>query len=202
MIKRNYLLTKTHIWALSHIPASIIHMGSLTTTPLQIQKIKFMVWAHFMLILKEIMLPTKEIYQVKAEIPMGISKSWNGLIISWNEKFISLKVSWPSWTELCGALVLAVHGALGLAVHDALGFDPHFRGSFNFIYNFYYIDSVSIFRSGVLGFWGLYELGSHSEALSTASFMSGSDKILYHDFASYSPPKFLLDLKIFLIAPM
>ena len=152
MIKRNYLLTKTHIWALSHIPASIIHMGSLTTTPLQIQKIKFMVWAHFMLILKEIMLPTKEIYQVKAEIPMGISKSWNGLIISWNEKFISLKVSWPSWTELCGALVLAVHGALGLAVHDALGFDPHFRGSFNFIYNFYNIYSVSILRSGVLGF--------------------------------------------------
>ena len=120
-------------------------MGSLTTTPLQIQKIKFMVWAHFMLILKEIMLPTKEIYQVKAEIPMGISKSWN-------EKFISLKVSWPSWTVLCGALVLVVHGALGLAVHDALGFDPHFRGSFNFIYNFYYIDSVSILRSGVLGF--------------------------------------------------
>ena len=69
---------------------------------------------------------------LKAEIPMGISKSWNGLTISWNEKFISLKVSWPSWTELCGVYGLVLRDVHGLALRDGHGFDPHFRGTFNF----------------------------------------------------------------------
>ena len=34
--------------------------------------------------------------ELKAEILMGISKSLNDLIISCNENFITLKVSWPS----------------------------------------------------------------------------------------------------------
>ena len=34
--------------------------------------------------------------ELKAEIFMGISKSLNDLIISCNEKFITLKVPWPS----------------------------------------------------------------------------------------------------------
>ena len=50
--------------------------------------------------------------ELKAEILMGIFKSWNGLIISCNEKFITLKVSWPSWTELCGVLGLSFVGFL------------------------------------------------------------------------------------------
>ena len=57
--------------------------------------------------------------ELKVEILMGISKSWNGLIISCNEKLITLKVSLPSWTEICGVL--------GLELHDGLGFDHHFR---------------------------------------------------------------------------
>ena len=90
--------------------------------------------------------------ELKAEILMGIFKSWNGLIISCNEKFITLKVSWPSWTELCGVLGLELRDVHRLELHGGLGFDPHFRGSFNFIYNFYYIDSVPFSKSGVLGF--------------------------------------------------
>ena len=35
--------------------------------------------------------------ELKAEILMGISKSWNGLIISCNKKFVALKMSWLSW---------------------------------------------------------------------------------------------------------
>ena len=93
---------------------------------------------------------------LKAEISMGISKSWNGLIISCSEKFISLKVSWPSWAELCGVLGWELRDVLLLELRDGLGFDPHFRGSFNFIYKFYYIDSVPLLKHGVLGFWGLY----------------------------------------------
>ena len=90
--------------------------------------------------------------ELKAEILMGISKSWNGLIISCNKIFITLKVSWPSWTEICGILGLELRDVHGLELHDGLGFDLHFRGSFNFIYNFYYIDSVPFSKSGVLGF--------------------------------------------------
>ena len=86
---------------------------------------------------------------------MGISKSCNGLIISSNEKFITLKVSWPSWTDFVGVLERELRDVLLMEFRDGLGFDPHFRGRFNFIYNFYYIDSVSLSKSGVLGFWGL-----------------------------------------------
>ena len=97
----------------------------------------------------------KKAGELKVEIPMGISKSWNGLTISCSEKFISLKVSWPSWAELCGVLGWELRDVLLLELRDGLGFDPHFRGSFNFIYKLYYIYSVSLFKHGVLGFWGL-----------------------------------------------
>ena len=71
--------------------------------------------------------------ELKAEILMGISKSWNRLIISYNEKFITLKVSWPSWTELCVVLGRELRDVLLLELHDGLGFDTHFRGRFNYI---------------------------------------------------------------------
>ena len=76
----------------------------------------------------------KRARELKANILMGIFKSWNGLIISCNEKFITLKVSCPSWTELCGVLGLELCDVHRLELHDGLGFDPHFRGSLNFIY--------------------------------------------------------------------
>ena len=49
-------------------------------------------------------------------------------------------------------LGLELRDAHGLDFRDGLGFYPHFRGSFNFIYNFYYKDSVPLSKSGVLGF--------------------------------------------------
>ena len=90
--------------------------------------------------------------ELKAEILMGISKSWNGLIISSNEKLITLKVSWPSWIELTGVIGRELRDVLLMKLRDGLGFDPNFRGRFNYIYNFYYIDSVPLSESGVLGF--------------------------------------------------
>ena len=65
--------------------------------------------------------------ELKAEIPMGISKSWNDLIISCNKKFITLKVSWPFWAELCWVLGREFRDVLLLELRDSLGFDLHFR---------------------------------------------------------------------------
>ena len=98
----------------------------------------------------------KRVGELKAEILMGISKSCNGLIISSNEKFITLKVSWPSWTDFVGVFERELRDVLLMKFRDGLGFDPHFRGRINFIYNFYYIDSVPLSKSGVLGFIALY----------------------------------------------
>ena len=53
---------------------------------------------------------------------------------------------------LCGVLEREFRDVLLMEFRDGLGFDPHFRGRFNFIYNFYYIDSVPLSKSGVLGF--------------------------------------------------
>ena len=90
--------------------------------------------------------------ELKAKILMGISKSWNGLIISCNEKFITLKVSWPSWTEICGVLGLELCDVYGLELHDGLELDPHFRGSFN-LYIIFIILIQYPFQNQ--GFWGL-----------------------------------------------
>ena len=86
--------------------------------------------------------PDKIEGEMKAEILMGISTFWNDLIISYNEKLITLKVPWPSWAELCGVLGRKLRDVLVLDIRDGLGLDTHFNGCFNFIYNFYYIDPI------------------------------------------------------------
>ena len=67
----------------------------------------------------------KRVGELKAEILMGISKSCNGLIISSNEKFITLKVSWPSWTDFVGVLEREPRDVLFMEFCNGLGFDPH-----------------------------------------------------------------------------
>ena len=62
--------------------------------------------------------------ELNSIILMGISKSWNDLITSCNEKFITQKVSWPSWAELCGVLEWELRSVLLLELRDSLGFDP------------------------------------------------------------------------------
>ena len=69
--------------------------------------------------------PDKRVGELKVEILMGIYKSWNGLSISYNEKLISLKVSWLSWTELCGVLGRELRGVFLMELRDGLKLYPN-----------------------------------------------------------------------------
>ena len=100
--------------------------------------------------------------ELKAEIPMGISKSWIDLIISCNKKFITLKISWPSWVELCWVL--------GRELRGSLGFDPHFRGHLILYINVIILVQIRIINPGFWGlllgfislyFWYYYNKGTH-----------------------------------------
>ena len=94
--------------------------------------------------------PDKRAGEPKAEILMAISESWNDLIISCNEKLI-----WRCHGLLELSFVVFLSAASWYSSFGASWWSwvrSPFLGCFNFIYSFYYIDSIPLPKSGVLGF--------------------------------------------------